>query len=173
MTLRGSAMNISTQLIAAMITLSSITLPAQAIDKLPVTLTISGPQTIPAGKIIEIDAVLTNVTKKTITFWWGYLYTLQIHDEHGKVPPLKPGLWLNGGGSTGPHAIEPGETFGEPIGGLLSKYDLSVPGVYVVRVTYPLVIVDGDFPRQHVVQSGILESNEITIKVVAKDSDTP
>jgi hypothetical protein len=137
-----------------------------------ITLTISGPQTIPAGKKIEIDAIHTNVTKDTITFWWGYPYTLQIHDEHGKVPPLKPGFGVSGG-STGPRTIKPGETFTEPVGGLLNKYDLSVPGVYVVRVTYRLIIVEGDIPLQHVVQNSVEESNEITIKVVAKESDTP
>jgi len=154
-----------------MVALLSLCLPAQAVDKLPVTLTISGPQTIPVGKKIEIDAVFTNVSNHTVRVSRAVLYTLQIHDAQGKVPPIKPGFGV-ASASGNSFAIEPGKTVTEPIGGLLVKYDLSTPGVYVVRVTRPLIIVDDQFPA-HVIQNSTLESNEITIKVVAKGSDTP
>jgi hypothetical protein len=164
-------MKVSTYCIAAMVALLSLRLPAQAIDKLPVTLMISGPQTIPAGKKIEIDAVLTNVSNDTVRIWRAVPYTLQIHDEHGKVPPIKPGVGVYGlSGADFP--IEPGKTYTEPIGGLLDKYDLSTPGVYVVQLTPPLLMVADQTPM-HVIQKSTLESNKITIKVVAKDSDTP
>jgi hypothetical protein len=130
----------------------------------PVTLTISGPETITVGEKANISAVLRNVSSHTIGIMWGETYTIQIHNESGKEPPPKPGLWGTGGGSGSTVDIEPGKTFTELVAGL-GVYDLSAPGKYFVRVKRPLHIVNNP-PGS--TESSILESNEITITVVSQ-----
>lgn len=166
-------MRVSTHRIRTIAALLSLCLPAHAADQQPITLTISGPQTIPAGQKIEIDAVLTNVSKDPVRLVGGVPYTVQIHNEHGKVPPLKPGIWMGSGGSMGVLTLQPGKPFTQSVGGYLNKYDLSAPGAYVVRATYPLAVVDRPVPPQQVIQQSTLESNEITIRIVAKSPDAP
>jgi hypothetical protein len=155
--------------IATMLAFLCLCQMANAEDKPSIILTISGPHTIPAGKKIEFNAVLSNESDHTIRIMWGETYSVQIHDERGKVPPLKPGLWSAGGGSGSTVDIEPGKAFTESVGGL-EKYDLSAPGAYVVRVSRPLHIVNDEQGGTH---SGTLESNQITITVVAKPPDVP
>jgi hypothetical protein len=125
---------------------------------LPVTLTISGPESVTVGDEIRITAVLKNVSARMAAIWSGDPYTTIIHDEHGNVPPVKPGDWL-WTGSGGEARIEPEKTFTEYVG--VKEYDL-VPGKYIVQVKRALRD-SADYPK-----NSILESNEITITVVPK-----
>jgi len=151
--------------IAALILTSSLCTSASAVSKPPITLTISGPQTIAAGEKVVIQSALKNELKLELEVVWGEVYIIQIHDKNGKELRHKPGLW-GAGGSSSITGIKPGETFRELVS--LDGYDLSVPGKYAVLVKRPLHIVGNS---QRATESSILESNEITITVLPRKQD--
>lgn len=144
--------------LAAFMILPFPCLSASASSELPITLTISAPHSPTVGDEVVITAVLKNISPQKVAISSGGPYIPIIHDEHGKVPPLKPGLWL-WAGSGGRGWLEPGETFTESAGSL-NQYELA-PGKYFVKVKRPL-----DSPRYP--KDTMLESNEITITVLPK-----
>ena len=129
---------------------------------LPVTLTISAPETVTVGDDIIIDLKLKNVSTQRVTVPWGMAARLDviIQDEHSNVPPLKPGFWPRAG-SGATHPIEPGETFEIIPSAPLGKYDLA-PGKYFVKIKYPLEHLQ----RPAGPNDKMVESNEITITVL-------
>lgn len=148
-------------LVAALVASPSLCMSANAADELPLTLTISGPQTVTVGDTVIIHAVLKNVSKRTIEFSFGKPYTVLIHDENGEELRRKPGIsgWA---GSSALGEIKPGDA-SEDFLTSLSKYDLSVPGKYFVIFKRRLNPSDPE--------SYILQSNEITINVTARKKD--
>lgn len=144
--------------LAALMILSHPCLAARAASELPLTLTITGPQSVTVGDEITIAVVLKNISPQKIAVSSGGPYIPIIHDEHGKVPPLKPGLWLRAG-SAGLAWLEPEMSFTD-YAAPLRQYELS-PGKYIVKVKRPLD--SPDYPKDT-----MLESNEITITVLPK-----
>jgi hypothetical protein len=131
-------------------------------DELPLSLTISGPQTVNVGDVVIIHAVVKNVSKRTIRVSFGKPYTVLIHNENSKEPSRKPGVWA---GSSASGDVQPGEAVEDFLTNLTSEYDLSLPGKYFVLFRRRLY--DND-PK-----SLILESNEITITVRQKIRTRP
>jgi hypothetical protein len=138
--------------------------PAGAADEKPqpLTLAISGPQTIVEGDTVMIKAILKNVSNSRILFWSGEFYTALIHDQSAKV--LRPRSREGWSTSSSLGYLEPGMTFREQVN-LSSMCDLSAPGRYFVRLSRPTDI-------DHT-EGGAAESNEITISVVPKQPVTP
>ena len=141
-------------LITLLILSSSLCMSAQRASELPLTLTITGPQTVTVGDTVTIHAILKNISKRTMSVSFGKRYTIVIHDENGKVPSRKPGVWA---GSSASGDIKPGEAAEDFLTNLSSEYDFSSPAKYVVLFSRRL---DDSDPK-----SPILESNEITINV--------
>jgi hypothetical protein len=136
--------------------------PAQnAADQIPLTLTISGPQTVTVGDTIIFHEVLTNVSNHPIAISLGMQYTILIREENGKEVSHKSGNWAFIGNSY-PGLIEPGKTISDHPTALGDEYELK-PGRYVVRYQRS---IDDDDPK-----SPILQSNEITITVLSKKPD--
>jgi len=127
----------------------------------PVTLTISGPSSMKEGETITIHESLTNVSRNpvVIALWRGY--TAVVHDNRGIELQRKPGDWRIAG-SVPLHRLMPGETVQDSNTVFGNQYELK-PGRYTVEYTRPL---DANDPS-----SQLLESNKITINVIASGSD--
>jgi hypothetical protein len=144
------------------IVLSLVCASANAADKLPFTLTISGPDSVTVGDEIKINAVLRNVSNQTAGITWGVRHIVLIHDEKGDTPLPKPGLRL-WAGSSGHLSLAPGQTSSQYIvvSGERSEYELTRPGKYVVQLQRPMD--DVGYP-----EGSVVESNKITITIVPK-----
>ena len=150
-------MKLKASLFVVMVLSSCIS--AQTTKQLPLTLTISGPQTVAVGGSVIIQPRLTNVSNNKLTVWSGREYTVIIRDESGKNVNPKSGDW---DGSSGVGVIEPGEErsdFSIEIGWRFNH----VPGKYVVQLVRR---IDYDDPK-----SPSIKSNEIAITVVPAPVD--
>jgi len=147
---------------AVLIFLPLVCAPANATDKLPFTLTISGPESGTVGDEIRISAVLKNLSNQTVQIEWGIQHTVLIHAENGEEPRPKPGLRVYAG-STGRLSLAPGQTSLQYVivSGEHGDYDLSKPGKYVVRLQRPMD--DAGYPK-----GSVIESNPIIITIVPK-----
>ena len=150
------------RIVTSLIAFSFLGTQANAADKLPITLTISGPQKATTGADVELTAVLKNESDHVLVAVWGVHYAVIIRQANGYEARLKPGLrgW---GGSSGIFRLEPGKAFTETVS--LNEYDL-MPGTYVVQVTRPL-------NHEADSKNTILTSNEITITVAPSKQEIP
>jgi hypothetical protein len=144
------------QLVTALIFSAAFCMSANAADQPPVTLTISGPQTVTVGDTVIIHPVLKNVSNRPIGISLGRPYTVLVHDESGKELSRKPGVLAGSSVSTNLMAGELASDFNT---NLSSWYDLSLPGKYSVRFSRYLVNDD--------LRTLLIESNEITITIIA------
>jgi len=144
----------SSRILITLLILSSLCRSSSAADHPPITLMISGPQTIAVGDQIPIRAVFKNVSNHRIGVWLGETYTVVARDENRRELSRKP--WPVDG-SSGSTEIEPGSTAEDFRTDLKGLPALSRPGRYVVQFTRPLDYGDPKSP--------IVESNEITIDV--------
>jgi hypothetical protein len=149
------------------IMLALVCASANAADKLPFTLTISGPESVTVGDEIKVNAVLKNVSNQAVGVTWGVRHIVLIHDEKGDTPRPKPGLW-SWAGSSGHLSLAPGQTSSQYIvvSGERSEYELTKPGKYVVQLQRPMD--DAGYP-----EGTVFESNKITIAIVPKSPGGP
>ena len=156
------------QFAASLVLLSLLCLPANASDNLPLTLTISGPQTVTAGNRIIVQPVVKNVSDHTIRgFWFRTDYVVTILNEDGLE--LIPGA-KDWGGSTSlmpslmPIDVSPGATRSDIPVRLDLMYNL-VPGKYSVQFACHVDPNDSKSP--------MVKSNWITITVTRATEKPP
>lgn len=135
---------------------------ANAAEKPPFTLTISGPESATVGDEIKIKAVLKNISSQKVEIEWGIQHTILIHAENGEEPRPKSGIRVYAG-SSGRLSFAPGQTSLQYVvlTGEHGDYDLSKPGKYVVRLQRPME--DAGYPK-----GSMVESNQIIIAIVPK-----
>jgi len=149
---------------------------AHSQQKPPLTITISGPRTIPAGSDLTIHIVTTNVSDQSVQICSAseqagtveVYYKVAIHDEKGEEPPITD---FGRRAKTSYVVQENARTLCEwPPNWTLAysmavskQYDLSKPGKYIVQVTRAASDLSPN--------STVVKSNELTVTVVPKQPD--
>jgi len=149
----------SMTIVAVLLCLSA---SADAVGQMPFELTIKGPESVTIGNEINVNAVLKNISKRTVSVTKGLPYAVFVRDSSGRTIQKKPGQWVYFGSaevvSLGPGNISVQNVI---VSGKYGDYDLTKPGKYVVRLQRAMG--DAGYPK-----GAMLESNEITITVLPK-----
>jgi hypothetical protein len=129
---------------------------ADTATPIPVTLSISGPETVGVAEPLVINPSFKNVSNHAIKgFLFGAGYTMLIGSESGKEWRLKPGTWTRGGSSAFAD-LQAGEVKSDFPARIDSGYNFA-PGRYTVQLARRMDMNDPASP--------VIKSNQITINV--------